>query len=66
MRQIGSFLFVIGILAIVLNFMDRVPSLLVWIYQWGETPAWGIKIGLVVVGGLLWLIGGRGADTPKA
>jgi hypothetical protein len=66
MRQIGSFLFVIGILAIVLNFLDRVPTLLAWIYQWGEPTAWGIKIGLVVVGGVLWLLGGRGADKPEA
>ncbi|MGL5011912.1 MAG: hypothetical protein ACRC6I_18740 [Paracoccaceae bacterium] len=59
MRQIGGFLFVIGLLAIVLNFVDRVPTVLVWIYQWGETPAWGIKIACVVLGGLLWLIGRR-------
>jgi hypothetical protein len=63
MRQIGSFLFIVGILAIVLNFVDRVPTVLMWIYQWGETPAWGIKIALVVVGGALWLLSSRGAKA---
>jgi hypothetical protein len=55
--QIGSFAFIIGMLAIVLNYLDRVPRVLAWIYTWGEGPAWGIKIGLVVVGALLWFLG---------
>jgi hypothetical protein len=63
MRQLGSFMFIIGVLAIVLNFVDRVPTVLLWIYQWGETPAWSIKIALVVVGALLWLLSMRGAKT---
>ena len=65
MRQIGSLAVVLGILAIVLDYADRVPTLLMWIYNWGEGPAWGIKIALIVVGGLLWLIGGRAADTTS-
>jgi hypothetical protein len=65
MRQIGSLAFVLGILAIVLDFMDRVPSVLVWIYNWGEGPAWGIKIALVLVGAALWFLGGRGQENPE-
>lgn len=45
---------ILGLLAIVLNFMDRVPRLLMWIYLWGDTVAWIIKIALVVVGGALF------------
>jgi hypothetical protein len=63
MRQIGSFMFIIGVLAIVLNFVDRVPTVLAWIYQWGDTTAWGIKIALVVVGAALWILSSRGAKT---
>jgi hypothetical protein len=66
MRQIGSLAFVLGVLAVVLGYLDRVPTVLLWIYEWGEGPAWGIKIGLIVVGGILWLLGGRGADKPEA
>lgn len=46
----------LGGLAIVLNFLDRVPRLLMWIYNWGDNVAWAIKIGLVVVGGALYFL----------
>lgn len=46
-----------GLFAIVLNFFDRVPSILMWIYEWGEGVAWAIKIGLVVVGAVLFFLG---------
>lgn len=45
-----------GLFAIVLNFFDRVPSILMWIYNWGEGVAWAIKIGLVVVGAILFFM----------
>lgn len=47
----------LGLFAIVLNFFDRVPSILMWIYEWGEGVAWAIKIGLVVVGAVLFFLG---------
>ena len=57
MQNIGSALAILGILAIFLDFFNRVPKVLVWIYNWGDGVAWGIKIAFVVVGGVLWLIG---------
>ena len=54
LKKAGSYMALLGIFAIVLNFMDRVPRLLMWIYLWGDTVAWIIKIGLVVVGGALF------------
>ena len=57
MQNIGSTLAILGILAIFLDFFNRVPKVLAWIYNWGDGVAWGIKIALVVVGGVLWLIG---------
>ncbi len=67
--KIGSFLCIIGLLAIVMNFFNYVPKLLIWIYKWGEGPAWGIKIALVVVGGAMWWMGsktptGTEGETP--
>lgn len=53
---------IFGLLAIVLNFIDRVPTLLMWIYSWGENVAWIIKIGLVVVGAILFFIGKSSAE----
>lgn len=59
MKKIGSYMAIFGVLAIVLNFFDRVPSLLMWIYSWGDTTAWVIKIGLVVVGAILFFMGSK-------
>ena len=58
MKKIGSFLILIGLLAVVLNFFNYVPRLLIWIYQWGEGPAWGIKLGIIALGVLLYFAGG--------
>lgn len=55
-NQIGSFMAIIGALAFVLGYMDRVPSILGWIYNWGENTAMVIKIALIVVGGILWFV----------
>lgn len=47
---------ILGVLAIILNFLDRVPLVLAWIYKWGESTAWIIKIGLIMVGGIVWFV----------
>lgn len=65
-QKIGTFLFVIGLIAIIMNFFNYVPKLLMWIYNWGEGPAWAIKIALVVVGAALWFIGGRNQTRTEA
>lgn len=58
MRKIGSYMVFFGLFAIVLNFIDRVPTILGWIYEWGDGVAWTIKIGLIVVGAALYFMGG--------
>ena len=76
MKSFGSTLAILGILAIVLDFVNMVPKVLAWIYSWGDGVAWGIKIGLIVGGvawgikiglivggGLLWLLGGNESDA---
>ena len=52
-------MFIFGALATVLGFMNSVPRLLMWIYNWGETIAWIIKIGLIVVGAALYFMGNK-------
>ncbi|SKA30648.1 hypothetical protein SAMN04488128_103327 [Chitinophaga eiseniae] len=59
MQRIGSFLIIIGLLAVILDFFNRVPRILAWIYEWGNGPAWAIKIGLIVLGAILYLMGGK-------
>jgi len=62
MKNFGSFLLLLGVLAIVLDFFNYVPKLLFWIYEWGDGVAWAIKIALIVVGGILWFLG-RNAEA---
>lgn len=57
MQKVGSFLVVIGLMAVVLHFFNYAPRLLVWIYNWGNGPAWAIKIGIIVLGAALYLMG---------
>jgi hypothetical protein len=57
MQKIGSYLIVLGLLAIVMNFFNFVPRILAWIYQWGNGAAWAIKIAIVALGIVLYLMG---------
>ncbi len=59
MRKVASFLVLVGLLSIVAGYFDHVPKVLIWIYQWGETTAWAIKIGLIVLGVVLYLLSGK-------
>jgi hypothetical protein len=59
MKSIGSLLVIFGVAAIVLGFMNKVPSILEWIYKWGEGGAWAIKIGFVVLGVVLYVAGNK-------
>lgn len=56
MKSLGMYLALGGIISIVLNYMDRNLSILMWIDNWGETTGWAIRIGLVVVGAALFLL----------
>lgn len=66
LNSLGSLMAILGALAIVLGYLDRVPTLLMWIYNWGESTAWVIKIALIVVGGGMWLFSRRaGTEQPE-
>ena len=57
MKSLGSTLFILGVLAFGLNYMNAVPKVLAWIYEWGEDTAMWIKAGITGSGALLWLAG---------
>ena len=57
MKRFGSTLFILGLLAFGLNYMNAVPKVLAWIYNWGEDTAMWIKAGITGGGALLWLFG---------
>jgi hypothetical protein len=57
MRELGIFLFVAGLIAMVAPLL--LPSnfrfpLLDWIHTWGNTVAWIIRIGISLLGLVLW------------
>jgi len=56
LQNIGAAMVVAGLFAIVLDVINRVPSYLVWIYNWGDGVAWIIKIALVVLGAILYKV----------
>ena len=66
MRTIGTYLALAGIISIVLLLLDRNLTILMWIDNWGSTAGWGIRIGMVVVGGILFAMGkgDEGEDNP--
>jgi hypothetical protein len=57
MRSIGGLMFFYGLGSIVLNFIDYEFVVLSWMNRLDAPIPWVIRIGLVVVGGILWLIG---------
>ena len=57
MKKLGGYIALFGVLAIVLPYFNLQMRLLGWIDSWGENVSWAIKIGLIVVGAALFLIG---------
>ena len=57
MKKWGGTLFFFGVGSIVLYFLHMEFIVLMWIDHWGPTAGWAIRIGLTVVGGLMWLLG---------
>lgn len=59
--KIGYFLIFIGGFSLILSLFDYELKILNFIYQWGEGTAIAIKIGLIVVGAVLSILG-RGEE----
>lgn len=61
LASIGSFLVIVGIVSIILYFIGYNLRILMWIDMWGETVAWIIRIGITVLGAILFLVGKKAA-----
>lgn len=59
MQGIGAALAILGAGSFVLNMLEREFTLLMWIDNWGAEVGTAIRIGMIVVGGGLWLAGRR-------
>ena len=59
MKSFGGLLFLLGLGSFVLHYMNMEFKLLMWVDTWGPTVGTLIRVGLVVIGGALWLVGNR-------
>jgi len=69
MQGLGGFMVLMGAGSFVLHFMNMEFTLLSWVDNWGTGVGNGIRIGLIVVGGILWLLGKQAAgknESPPA
>ena len=62
---LGKWLLFFGIGSLVLDLLSMEFIILMWINFWGPEVAWTIRIGMICVGGLLW-VASRFAPPPVA
>ncbi|MBW2526952.1 MAG: SPFH domain-containing protein [Deltaproteobacteria bacterium] len=55
-KKAGPALVVAGLLSIVLSVIGFNLRILLWIDAWGPLVGWGIRVGLVLVGAVIWLL----------
>jgi len=66
MKSIGGLMFILGLGSFVLHYMSMEFKLLMWVDNWGPTVGTLIRVGLVVVGGALWLLGSKRGKEAAA
>jgi len=65
MSKIGGYIAIFGIASIILSFFNYNLKILMWIDNWGETTGWIIRIGLIVVGAVLFFMGGGSNEEDE-
>ncbi len=66
MKQIGGLMVLLGAGSFILNMLGREFVLIMWIDNWGPTVGMAIRIGLVIVGAVLWVMGNKAeSDAPQ-
>jgi hypothetical protein len=66
MQGIGGFLVLMGAGSFVLHFINVEFRLLGWVDNWGTGVGNGIRIAMIVVGGIVWFLGKQDADKQAA
>jgi hypothetical protein len=57
MKKFGLYIAIFGLASILLPFFNLQLTILSWVDNWGETVSWAIKIGLIVIGAVLFFLG---------
>ena len=66
MKSLGGLLFFLGLGSFVLNYLDYEFSVLSWVDNWGPNTGMSIRIGLIVIGAVMWLVGRKQAAAEPA
>ena len=66
MQRLGSFLVLMGAGSFVLHLLNMEFILVGWVDNWGVTTGNGIRIGMIVVGAILWFVGKQQAEKQIA
>ncbi len=56
MKSLAGYLLFFGLGSIVLDYLNMEFIVLAWIDTWGREVGWGIRIGMLVLGAILWLV----------
>lgn len=59
MQGFGGLLFFLGAGSFVLHYLNMEFILVSWVDNWGADVGNGIRLAMIVVGGILWLLGRR-------
>jgi hypothetical protein len=62
LANIGGFLAISGIISTILYLIDYEVSILSWIDSGGPMLGWVIRIGLIVIGVLMFFLAGKSSD----
>jgi hypothetical protein len=65
MQGFGGFLVLMGAGSFVLHYMDMEFRLLGWVDNWGVGVGNGIRVAMIVVGGILWYLG-KNSEAKEA
>lgn len=66
MKSIGGLMLLLGLGSFVLHYMNMEFKLLSWVDNWGADVGIGIRIALIVVGGILWFLGNKREKAAPA
>jgi hypothetical protein len=66
MQGFGGLLVLLGAGSFVLDYINMQFILLSWVNNWGTSVGTGIRIGMIVVGAILWFIGKSAADKQAS
>ncbi len=66
MQGFGGLLFFLGVGSFVLHYINMELLLVSWVDNWGTGVGNGIRVAMIVVGGILWLLGRKQAGSTSA